>query len=385
MVDYTTAPKSTGEKLTAAEWTAASVALSELVAGLDEADTAIGAQGATIAANSASIASQGTTIAANSASITALQTGKQPKFMTGTSTTAQATVARTVTLDSPWASATPAVGDIFVITHTNGINANAPTLAINGGTAYPIRGVDGGVNNYVTYVEPGAAHIYRFDGTYFRLMTPGLYLSESATTQISDPTSSSLNIPSPRRLALLRSPTPIGDVITTPAGFTTIPRTIMRASSLVSSSGAFRLSHFRCPLAGNRSNVTVLVSVAPSGGSPTLIRLGVWRVETNGDYTPLATTANDVTLFNVFGPVTKALSGAVNFVAGQEYALGFLIVQAAGTLPGVYSSTSPDAAEGSLPPRIVGAIFSQTDLPTGTIAAATPTTSGTGVVYARFS
>lgn len=85
---------------------------------------------------------------------------------------------------------------------------------------------------------------------------------------------------------------------------------------------------------------------------------------------------------------TRALSGPVTFVEGQEYAWGLLIVQAAGTTPLIYCAPAVDALEGSLPPRINGAAFGLTDIPSansGTLAAVTVQGSGVGSVYARFS
>src|SRR5687767_3898825 len=56
-----------------------------------------------------------------------------PRFRTGTCATAAATVAKTVTLDEPWAAHVPAAGDWFLIKYTNGhsTSVSGPTLAIN--------------------------------------------------------------------------------------------------------------------------------------------------------------------------------------------------------------------------------------------------------------
>jgi hypothetical protein len=94
----------------------------------------------------------------------------QAKFMTGTTATAGATTAKTVTLDAPWTSYTPVAGDWFIITYTSGQTASSPTLAINGGTAYPIRTPhDSGTNSSNTYASNGASHLLLFDGSSYRL------------------------------------------------------------------------------------------------------------------------------------------------------------------------------------------------------------------------
>lgn len=95
---------------------------------------------------------------------------RQASFMTGTVSTAGGTTAKTVTLDAPWASTTPTAGDWLLITYTSGQTTSSPTLAVNGGTAYPIRTPhDSGTNSSNTYASAGAAHLLLFDGSSYRL------------------------------------------------------------------------------------------------------------------------------------------------------------------------------------------------------------------------
>lgn len=92
----------------------------------------------------------------------------QPRFMTGTCSTASATAAKTVTLDSPWASYTPTAGDYFLVTFTNSSAISNVTLAINGTTARNLRTETDGQSYTSLSVAAGAAMYLRFDGTYYR-------------------------------------------------------------------------------------------------------------------------------------------------------------------------------------------------------------------------
>lgn len=60
---------------------------------------------------------------------------RQPKVVAATSADTVFTVARTATVSGY----TPAVGDLLMLTCTNGMLANFPTLSINGGSAVPLK------------------------------------------------------------------------------------------------------------------------------------------------------------------------------------------------------------------------------------------------------
>ncbi|ACH62113.1 hypothetical protein MYRNA_112 [Mycobacterium phage Myrna] len=114
---------------------------------------------------------------------TAQAAGLQARFMTGTSPTAQTTVAKTVSLDSPWTSITPAAGDWLLIRYTNGAVASGMTLAVNGGTARAVRGPDGSTSNLAIRVGTNQAMLYYFDGTYFQQMGASRNDTYAAITQ----------------------------------------------------------------------------------------------------------------------------------------------------------------------------------------------------------
>ena len=103
--------------------------------------------------------------------VTNLIASKQAKFMTGTVATAASTAAKTVTLDAPWASYTPAAGDWFYITFTNGNSVASPTLAINGSTARSIATSNGQTSSSNVSPMAGYGLLLYFDGT--RLIMTG--------------------------------------------------------------------------------------------------------------------------------------------------------------------------------------------------------------------
>lgn len=93
------------------------------------------------------------------------------QFFTGTVSTAASTAAKTVTLNSPWTSLTPAAGNFFLITFTNGNTINTPTLAINGGDALSFNGLNG-ANTYRsgTAIEVGGVALVYYTGTKYSLI-----------------------------------------------------------------------------------------------------------------------------------------------------------------------------------------------------------------------
>ena len=92
-------------------------------------------------------------------------TNKQPKTLTGTCSTAAGTTAKTVTLDSPWATYTPVAGDRLQLAFTSGNTASAPTLSVNGAAAKPITNSYNILNSAQLRVGAGFPLYMDFDGT----------------------------------------------------------------------------------------------------------------------------------------------------------------------------------------------------------------------------
>lgn len=110
-----------------------------------------------------------------------------------------------------------------------------------------------------------------------------------------------------------------------------------------------------------------------AGATPTVVRYGVWSAAANGDLTLIASTPNDTTLLSAIHTVyPKALSATWNKQAGQDYAVGFIIVSGASMphLVGkIFPSTDYIGAETFLHPRIVAVRNGEANLPASIINA----------------
>lgn len=134
--------------------------------------------------------------------ITALA-GKQAAFKTGTVSTAMATVAKTVTLDSPWASATPAVGDFLLLTMTNGNSTQNTTLAVNGGAARPIKTPAGISIAEALWMQAGARQLFIYDGTNYQMVGANTFYNEVGEANLVNTASQVLGLMSGRRAEYL--------------------------------------------------------------------------------------------------------------------------------------------------------------------------------------
>lgn len=134
---------------------------------------------------------------------TATQTaldGKQPIFKTGTVSTAIATAAKTVTLDSPWETYTPVAGDWFQLTFTNG-NSAVATISINGSAAAPLTSPNGSVLNTSMAIGAGNTVLVFYNGSNYILpgATANNTYSEISTTELYDTANSAARLFSGRR------------------------------------------------------------------------------------------------------------------------------------------------------------------------------------------
>jgi hypothetical protein len=115
--------------------------------------------------------------------------GKRAAFMTGTIATAVGTAAKTVTLNSPWASHTPAAGDMYLFTYTNGTTAASATIAINGGSALAVRIANAAATAVPHTTAAGGVMLYYFDGTNLHLIGSQRNSdTDTNTTYVSTPT-----------------------------------------------------------------------------------------------------------------------------------------------------------------------------------------------------
>jgi hypothetical protein len=150
------------------------------------------------------------------------------------------------------------------------------------------------------------------------------------------------------------------------SGEETLSAEFIAVSTISLSSQSLRLTYFTA----RRSETTTQVRV-PSGGTaaaatPTLARIGLYLIATDGGATLVASTTTDTALFAAANTTyTKSWSTPYAKVAGLRYALGVLVVTgvAAPTLNGTGIATTPMGAALALSPRRAAQLAGQADLP----------------------
>lgn len=112
----------------------------------------------------------------------------------------------------------------------------------------------------------------------------------------------------------------------------------------------------------NRTVSNLSIYVRDAGGAATTAQLGLFSVDGSGNLTLLETTTNDTDLLtSAWTTKTKALSGSVSLVAGNSYAIGYLVV----------TSNSLGSVEGQggrwdvhkLSPRLCAKLDGQSSIP----------------------
>lgn len=130
-------------------------------------------------------------------------------FKTGTISTASSTAAKTVTLDAPDNSYTPAAGDLFLFTYTSGQTASSATINVNGNGDKNVRLANVDANNIGHTITSGGSLLYRYDGTYFHLIGSQQQIdttyTEISNVNIKNKTSSTVGLITGRRAETLMS------------------------------------------------------------------------------------------------------------------------------------------------------------------------------------
>lgn len=139
------------------------------------------------------------------------------------------------------------------------------------------------------------------------------------------------------------------------------------AATSMGGSGSLRLTYFTAAVGGTFTKLRTLTSTPAAGATPTLAKMGIYSVASNGNLTLLAGTANDTTLWSATNTAyERTTTTSYTLVAGQRYALGVLVVTAA-AIPSLVGKSSVGSAaanaELARAPRRTGSIGSQTDLP----------------------
>lgn len=164
------------------------------------------------------------------------------------------------------------------------------------------------------------------------------------------------------------------------SGFGTLP---LRSQGLGTSgiltgfTGTMLLAYTRAPKSMLLSNISFISATLAAGATPTLVRYGVYTVDTAGNLTLAASITNDTTIFSATSTrYTRAASGSLQIVKGQWYAVGVLIVTAA-AMPSIMAAVTPTTnfPVYNLTPRIAGQVASLADLPASVTAGTVASTN----------
>lgn len=147
-------------------------------------------------------------------------------------------------------------------------------------------------------------------------------------------------------------------------GAETMPRTSVFSTSAVSlPTGTMRLAYFTPPQTITVSTAITNTTTQAAGATPTLSKMALFSVASDGALTRVAVTANDTAIWTpgTNTECAKAFTGSVTLTRGQRYAFAALCVTGAAA-PNLAGVTLPSSAVGSRAPRISGFIGSQTDI-----------------------
>lgn len=160
-----------------------------------------------------------------------------------------------------------------------------------------------------------------------------------------------------------------------PGGETTSSRFVVNPTANPANNNGMSLSYFRAARTEAIDEVqTITAGVAAT--TPTLCRVGIYSInETTFDGTLVAAIANDATLWTATNTIyTRSLTSVLNKVAGQIYAVGFLVVGAAAfpTFVGVDTgaASTVDSVVGASPP-LCRVFAASGDLPASFLHSAT--------------
>lgn len=145
------------------------------------------------------------------------------------------------------------------------------------------------------------------------------------------------------------------------------PFQVRDMSSQTMTSGVMRLTYLTPPRTRRITTMLAYTGSTAAGATPTVCRVGVFSVASDGALTLLDATANDLTLFNGANQeFPKALANGVTCEIGQRYAFGVLVVSGA-TMPSFLGISIP-AAVIARAPRRAAIVSGLADLPASVAA-----------------
>jgi len=191
-----------------------------------------------------------------------------------------------------------------------------------------------------------------------RLILPGdpLFDLHAASKQYVDQGLNLKEPADPNRLATGEATYRRGDVI---------------AANVTSNTQLLRLVYLTSQKSFTTTQVRVLGGAAAAAATPTRCEIGLFEINAAGDGTRVALIENDTSLFAASNSTyTRSWLASYNVVAGQRYALSWLVVTAvaAPTYSGVLL-TVPMDVEAAFPLRVTGRLNNQTTTPASFTAA----------------
>jgi hypothetical protein len=125
-------------------------------------------------------------------------------------------------------------------------------------------------------------------------------------------------------------------------------------------SGAVRFAYFVAEASQTVAHLSLTCGGTAAGATPTLVRYGLYSVDSAGNLTQLAQTASDTTIFAAAQTSYSRTITATALTQGQQYCIAAIVVTAA---------TAPTAQgalivgnDGALSPRLCGVLTAQSDL-----------------------
>lgn len=173
-------------------------------------------------------------------------------------------------------------------------------------------------------------------------------------------------------------------------GEATLGRNVTLVSTSTVPTGNLFLSYFTAAKTQTITQVKMWSSGTAAGATPTLIRMGIYSVDSStSDVTLIASTPNDTSLFaSTNTEYTKSFSSSWSKVKDTRYAFGFLIVTsfAVPTTIQTVNTVNPGIAKIlARPPRMFGYLTGQTDLPSSaTESSIAANTAQNRQLYAEF-
>lgn len=147
-------------------------------------------------------------------------------------------------------------------------------------------------------------------------------------------------------------------------GQETLPRwAATNSSSITMSSGALRFGYFTARRTATVTALRINSGSTAAGATPTLVRAGLYSVDSSGNLTLMSAITSDTSLLAAaLTTYSRNLAANQTVVAGQRYAIGLIVVTAAAA-PTVTGCLAATGGENSLSPQLCATITGQTDLP----------------------